>query len=133
MGEVYGIAELGGVYKCEICGNVVSVIEHGVGVLVCCGQNMTHLEAKTSKVEGKEKHVPVIEVKGKLVTVTVGSVPHPMEEAHFIVMIQLLKEGKIISEERLYPGQAPTATFVVDDAKDLVARAYCNVHGLWTS
>ena len=88
---------------------------------------------KSSESEGKEKHVPVIKTKGKLVTVTVGSIPHPMEEQHFIVMIQLLKEGKIISEERLYPGQNAVATFVVDDAKELVARAYCNVHGLWTS
>jgi superoxide reductase len=28
------------IYKCEICGNVVKVIEEGAGTLVCCGQDM---------------------------------------------------------------------------------------------
>jgi superoxide reductase len=28
------------VYKCEICGNVVKVIETGEGTLVCCDQPM---------------------------------------------------------------------------------------------
>ena len=30
----------GEIYKCEICGNVVSVVKSGGGVLVCCGQDM---------------------------------------------------------------------------------------------
>jgi superoxide reductase len=28
------------VYRCNICGNVVEVIEAGGGALVCCGQDM---------------------------------------------------------------------------------------------
>jgi len=28
------------VYRCEVCGNVVSVVEAGGGTLVCCGQDM---------------------------------------------------------------------------------------------
>jgi len=32
---------VGEVYRCEICGNVVRVIEAGGGTLVCCGQDMT--------------------------------------------------------------------------------------------
>ncbi len=28
------------VYKCEICGNVVQVLERGKGELVCCGKPM---------------------------------------------------------------------------------------------
>lgn len=28
------------VYKCDICGNVVKVIETGAGELVCCGVPM---------------------------------------------------------------------------------------------
>ena len=27
-------------YKCSVCSNVVEVTNEGVGVLVCCGQNM---------------------------------------------------------------------------------------------
>jgi len=32
--------EVGEVYECEICGNVVKVIENGAGDLVCCGEEM---------------------------------------------------------------------------------------------
>ena len=33
------------VYKCQVCTNVVKVIEEGVGMLVCCGKPM-ELQAK---------------------------------------------------------------------------------------
>jgi superoxide reductase len=34
------MAKKGEVYRCDICGNKVSVIEGGAGDLVCCGENM---------------------------------------------------------------------------------------------
>lgn len=34
------------IYKCEICGNVVKVIESGKGTLVCCGESMKLQEQK---------------------------------------------------------------------------------------
>jgi superoxide reductase len=32
------------IYKCNVCGNVVQVIESGAGELVCCGQLMELVE-----------------------------------------------------------------------------------------
>ena len=32
--------QLGEVYRCEICGNTVEVIQNGAGTLVCCGEAM---------------------------------------------------------------------------------------------
>lgn len=32
--------EVGEVYTCEICGNVVKVLEAGGGELICCGEPM---------------------------------------------------------------------------------------------
>jgi len=120
------------IFKCEICGNVVSVIETGNGELVCCGQPMKLLEEKTSGNEGKEKHVPVVEKTGNSVTVKVGSVPHPMEENHYIELIQIIQNGEIVAGKRLRPGDSPTAEFCLIDAENLTARALCNVHGLWS-
>lgn len=37
------MAKKGEVYKCDVCGNVVSVVQGGDGDLVCCGQNMRQL------------------------------------------------------------------------------------------
>lgn len=34
------VENVGDVYKCEICGNVVEVKEVGGGELVCCGEPM---------------------------------------------------------------------------------------------
>ena len=33
-------------YKCEVCGNEVTVTKAGGGELVCCGQPIVLLEAK---------------------------------------------------------------------------------------
>ena len=40
------MAKKGVEYKCEICGNVVLVIQEGVGTLVCCGQPMEEIEGQ---------------------------------------------------------------------------------------
>jgi len=34
------MTKVGEIYKCNICGNVVKVLESGVGKLVCCGEEM---------------------------------------------------------------------------------------------
>jgi superoxide reductase len=127
------MADKYGVYKCDICGNVVFVIEDGAGDLVCCGEEMKKLEEKTAAVEGKEKHVPVLEFKGNKVTVKVGSIPHPMEQKHFIAMIQLMKNGQVLQTKSLKAGEKPEAEFYVESPDGLSAREYCNLHGLWKS
>ena len=127
------MAKENGIYKCEICGNVVSVIEAHQGELVCCGQPMDLLEEQGLEKEGKEKHVPIIEINGNDVVVKVGSVEHPMEEGHHIQLIQLIKEDKIVMGKRLKPGDKPEVNFYVDDVNGLKARALCNIHGLWRS
>jgi superoxide reductase len=116
------------VYKCELCGNIVEVLHGGDGELVCCGQPMKHLVENTVDA-AKEKHVPVIEKVAGGVKVKVGSVPHPMEEKHYIEWIELIVNGKA-HRQFLKPGQAPEAVFKVE-AENVTAREYCNLHGLW--
>ena len=48
-----------GIYKCEVCGNIVEVLHAGGGELVCCGQPMKEFVENTVDA-AKEKHVPVI-------------------------------------------------------------------------
>jgi len=118
------------VYKCELCGNMVEVIHAGGGELVCCGQEMKLMTENTVDA-AKEKHVPVIEVGSGFVKVTVGSVPHPMDEKHYIEWIELIADGKAY-RQFLKPGEVATATFNVS-ATTLTAREYCNLHGLWAA
>ncbi|HBA60987.1 MAG TPA: desulfoferrodoxin [Elusimicrobia bacterium] len=124
------MAEKREVYKCDACGNIVEVLHGGAGVLICCGADMREMVENTTDA-AKEKHVPVIEKTDKGVKVKVGSVPHPMEEKHFIEWIELLADGKVF-REYLKPGAAPEATFCLCfTPKTIEAREYCNLHGLW--
>ena len=118
------------VYKCPLCGNIVEVLHTGAGELVCCGQPMD-LMAENTVDAALEKHVPVVEKVDNGFKVTVGSVPHPMDEKHWIEWIELMADGKVY-RQNLAPGQTPEATFCVD-AGDATSRAYCNLHGLWKS
>jgi superoxide reductase len=118
------------VYKCEICGNIVEVLHEGQGQLVCCNQPMKLLEEQTEE-QGKEKHVPVIEKKDKAVKVKVGSVPHPMEEKHYIEWVAI-QTDKGEFRKFLKPGEKPEADFEITE-DILQAREYCNVHGLWST
>jgi superoxide reductase len=116
------------IYKCNICGNIVEVLHGGAGELVCCGEPMELLDEKTADT-GKEKHVPVIEKVDGGYKVKVGSVPHPMEEKHYIEWIELLADGRAY-RQFLKPGAPAEAVFEVE-AGSVSAREYCNIHGLW--
>ncbi len=122
------MAERYQVYKCEVCGNIVAVLHGGKGQLVCCNQPMNLL--KEGQVDAaKEKHVPVIEKIDGGYKVKVGSVAHPMEEKHYIEWIELQADGRSYYKF-LNPGDAPEAVFLID-ADKVVAREFCNLHGLW--
>lgn len=122
------MTEKNGVYKCDICGNIVEVLHTGGGDLVCCGQPMKYLEENTVDA-AKEKHVPVIEKTANGIKVTVGSVAHPMEEKHWIEFIEVVADGKVYRQD-LKPGQKPEAEFCIK-ADKVTAREFCNLHGLW--
>jgi len=118
------------IYKCNVCGDIVEILHAGGGELVCCGQLMELLKEKTEDV-GKEKHVPVIEKTDLGIKVKVGSIPHPMEEKHYIEWIEITAEG-MVYRNFLKAGGKPETDFEVK-AKEIVAREYCNIHGLWKS
>jgi len=118
------------IYKCNICGNIIEVLNVGGGELVCCGQPMELLTEKTDD-NGKEKHVPVVEKTETGVRVKVGSVPHPMEENHYIEWIEVIADG-VVHRKFLNPGDKPEVEFNVM-AERIEAREYCSIHGLWKS
>jgi len=123
------MTKLRDLYKCNICGNVVEILHTGAPSLVCCGQPMEKLEAKTEDT-GNEKHVPVVASLPGRIQVTVGSVAHPMEEKHYIQFIEVLTADQVLRAE-LHPAQHPQASFQVDSKDVLEVREYCNIHGLW--
>lgn len=122
MTETYGI------YKCNVCGNIVEVAHASSGTLVCCGQPMQLMKPKKTE-EGSEKHLPVAEKNNKEIKINIGSVPHPMEEKHHIEWVEIINDDKSC-RQFLHPGMKPEAGFCTEEKKAR-ARAYCNIHGLW--
>ena len=131
------MAEQDGIYKCSVCGNVVSVIEAHKGKLVCCGKPMNLMEPKTKREECNEKHVPIIDMikdaERSRIKVRVGSVPYPMEESHYIEIIQIIREGRVIGEKRLGQEESPEAEFCIENTEGIDARILCNIHRLLVS
>ncbi|NHJ04663.1 MAG: desulfoferrodoxin [Candidatus Heimdallarchaeota archaeon] len=117
------------IYKCEKCGNIIEVVHGGQGALVCCGEPMKLLKEQTADWKN-EKHVPVIEQleEGKI-KVVVGSTPHPMTDEHYIEWIEVIQDGKAY-RKFLKPGDDPKAKFKIK-GEGIIAREYCNIHGLW--
>ena len=122
------MTQLKQIYRCSVCGNIVEVIHASGGELVCCGKPMELLSEKTQDL-GFEKHVPVIEKTEQGILVKVGSIPHPMEETHYIEWIEIIVDRKYC-RKLLKPGDKPEAFFETT-AQEVVAREYCNLHGLW--
>jgi superoxide reductase len=115
-------------YKCMACGNIVEIYHGEGGELYCCGTEMVLMKAKTTDA-GNEKHVPVVEKIDGGYKVKVGSVPHPMEDDHYIEWIELITETEAMSTF-LKPGKPAEAVFKTD-SKKVCVREHCNKHGLW--
>ena len=119
-------------YICKHCGNIITFAENKGVPVVCCGEKMHKLEPGSVDA-AVEKHVPVYTIEGNTVTVTVGSVTHPMSTEHLIDWIALeTEQGTQI--KHLSADSAPTVTFALADG-DKVKKvyAYCNLHGLWVA
>ena len=100
------MTELNQIYKCNVCGNIVEVVHASTGQLVCC-------------------------VKPMELKVEIRSVPHPMEKEHYIEWIEVIVDSKV-QRKFLKPGDKPEAEFCIcSEGKEISAREYCNVHGLW--
>jgi superoxide reductase len=124
------VTKRGQVYKCEKCGNIVEVLHEGAGELICCGEPMKLLEEKTAD-SSVEKHVPFIQEVEDGYLVKVGeTTAHPMTEEHFIEWIELTVDG-VVYKKFLTPNDKPEALFKVAKGKEVTAREYCNLHGLW--
>jgi len=116
-------------FICDHCGNLSGLIcDKGVP-LVCCGQKMTELVPNTVEAS-TEKHLPSVTASVNSIDVQVGSVPHPMEDGHYIdfIFVETERGGQ---RKRLKAGADPKCSFCFADDKPLAVYALCNLHGLW--
>ena len=120
------------ILRCKKCGNATFVLKDSGVAMICCGEEMKELNPLTRD-GALEKHVPVYELDGKIVNITIGSVLHPMEENHYIEWIILETNLHTYVKQLTYTDE-PKATFVLtEDEKILNVYEYCNLHGFWKS
>ena len=120
--------ERNNILKCNLCGNIIEVIEAHSDNLVCCGQDMNILQENIIEAS-TEKHIPAVEKTNGGILVKIGSIAHPMEEKHYIQWVEVISKNK--SYKKFFsPNNKPEAFFPIEDDK-LIVRAYCNLHGLW--
>lgn len=116
-------------FRCAHCGNMVGLIDDNGVPLVCCGDEMEELIPNTTEAS-TEKHLPAVTVSGNSISVQIGSVPHPMEDAHHIAFVYV--ETECGGQRKLLKvNAAPSAAFSFTDDKPVAVYAYCNLHGLW--
>ena len=116
-------------YLCEHCGNLIEMVEASGVPIICCGEPMMELVPGTVDAS-REKHVPVIEVDGDMVTVRVGSEAHPMTPEHYITFVSI-QTDKGVQRRALVAGDEPVAVFALSGDTLVAAYEYCNIHGLW--
>ena len=89
------------------------------------------MEVLTGNVN-EEKHVPFVEELENGYKVTVGKPAfHPMKELHLVEYIELFVDGELVGKKELSAGEEPVAVFEVEKGKQVFAREFCNLHGLW--
>ena len=116
-------------YKCEVCGNIIGLIDGNMERVKCCGKEMVQMEANTTDA-AVEKHVPTYKKVEDEIVVSVGEVEHPMEKEHYIMWIAQVTDNRT-TRVRLYPEQSTETRFPYIPGSTLYA--YCNKHGLWMS
>lgn len=117
-------------FICKHCGNLVGLVDNKGVPLVCCGEKMEELVPNTVDAS-KEKHVPVIEVKDRIVTVKIGDAPHPMVPEHYIGWVYLQTEQGGQRKCLKVPSEPVVQFALTEDEEPIAAFAYCNLHGLW--
>ena len=116
-------------YICKHCGNMMGLINDEGFPVICCGDKMTELIPNTVDAS-VEKHLPVVTILEGGVSVQIGSILHPMGEAHHIAFVYVETE-RGGQRKRLKVDEEPKLSFAFSEDKPVAVYVYCNLHGLW--
>ena len=129
-----------GIYKCNICGNIVQVFEGGAGELICCGEEMELLSTQYEENEIGEIHVPETETvhegceTGTCTEATYVSLSkHPMTKEHYIQFIEVMNQNKNEIRIKFFKPEETAKYNITGFCENPSALELCNIHGLWRS
>ena len=117
-------------FVCNHCNSVVAMVSGSEIPEQCCDEKMQEIIPGTSE-GAKEKHIPVYDVKGDTVTVSVGEAEHPMTPEHYIDWVCIETEDGL-QFKKLNPSMSPKVSFCISKGDKVKAvYAFCNLHSLW--
>lgn len=119
-------------YICKHCKNIITKLNDSNVDVICCGEKMQLM--LPGETDGAlEKHVPLVKQNKNEVVVEVGSIEHPMVDAHYIMWI-VIETTKGHHVFKLKPNEKPCCKMLLAEGEELItAYEYCNLHGLWKS
>ena len=110
--------------------DIIEVLASNGCEISCDNKPMKELTANSTNA-AQEKHIPQVQVNGNIVKVNVGSISHPMEDAHSIVWVHIVT-NQGTQRKYLKTNTEPVIEFALcPDEKLQEVYAYCNLHGLW--
>ncbi|MBQ2903441.1 MAG: desulfoferrodoxin [Clostridia bacterium] len=117
-------------FICNHCGNIIAMVKDSGISIQCCGEEMEEIIPGTSD-GAQEKHVPVYNVNGETVTVSVGAAEHPMTSEHYIEWVCVESEEGL-QFKKLNSDASPRVSFSLSKGDKVKAvYAFCNLHSLW--
>jgi len=114
--------------KCNTCGNMITFVDEKQ-MPECCGKVMAEIPYAA---EGEAEHIPVVNITGSKIKVSVADGSHPMTDDHYIQWVTMeTRTG--VQRKNLKPGdELIDILFLVPPTDEIVSsHAYCNVHGLF--
>lgn len=118
------------VFKCELCTNVVEVLQEGVGELVCCNEAMKKLEANCA--DEHNKHFAFVSVKEDNKNLKHIKINHEMTKGHYIKMIEVISnDKKYLKRECFKENELPELTLNCECKEGFYIRVFCNIDGMW--
>jgi len=117
-------------FKCNICTQLIEVINENVGQLVCCNEPMEKLRENIAISENKHfAHINQIEEDIKLITFN-----HEMTEEHFIEFVEAISlDGKYLKRKQFKPHDVLEFELKCNCKEGFYIRLYCNRDGVWVT
>lgn len=94
-------------YKCNVCKNVIGLIEGDPANIKCCNKPMQHLQPIS---ENNNKNNLVCKKEEDKLIVNVGKFDYPMSTDDYIMWIAQVTDNQT-TRIRLHPGELPQVIF----------------------
>lgn len=117
-------------FRCNICTQLIEVINQNAGQLVCCDEPMELLKENLANTENKHyAHIEELDEQRKLIKFN-----HEMTEAHYIEFVEVISlDGRYLKRKHYLPNDILELELKCNCTEGFYIRLYCNRDGVWVT